>query len=213
MTAALLLADIRQNNGHPAAPSAALLTVREAAAWIEERRGRRPSRSTIYTALRDGVRGHRLASTIVDGALHVAESDLAAFCETRDWSARSRPRAPVEKFLKKPAASALRLGRNVAAAALWSSGQMITHADFRRPGRSSQAFAAIDADLDRRGSAVAARGGSNKKPRSRLAPRAGHVVRKTHSTGILPGIFRDVNAPPPGDPLQWLRHVLIDRLN
>ena len=100
MTAALLLADIRQNNGHPAAPSAALLTVREAAAWIEERRGRRPSRSTIYTALRDGVRGHRLASTIVDGALHVAESDLAAFCETRDWSARSRPRAPVEKFLK-----------------------------------------------------------------------------------------------------------------
>ena len=25
---------------------------------------------------------------------------------------------------------------------------MITHADFRRPGRSSQAFAAIDADKD-----------------------------------------------------------------
>jgi hypothetical protein len=105
MNAAAPLAAIRENNGdtsHPAAPSPLLLTVREAAAWIEERRGRRPSRSTIYTALRDGVRGHRLASTIVDGTLHVAESDLAAFCQARDWPARTRPgqRAPVEKFLK-----------------------------------------------------------------------------------------------------------------
>ena len=86
----------------PAAQPPLLLTVREAAAWIEERRGRRPSRSTIYTAVRDGVRGHRLAGTHVDGVLHVAESDLAALCEARDWPTRSRPgqRAPVEKFLK-----------------------------------------------------------------------------------------------------------------
>jgi hypothetical protein len=99
--------DIRANpiptrgNRHPAAQLPLLLTVREAATWIEERRGRRPSRSTIYTALRDGVRGHRLASTLVNRVLHVAESDLAAFCEARDWPARSRPgQAAVEKFLK-----------------------------------------------------------------------------------------------------------------
>jgi hypothetical protein len=90
---------------------------------------------------------------------------------------------------------------------------MIMHADFRRPGRSSQAFAAIDADLDRRGSAVAARGGSNKKTPREVGASAGHVVRKTHSTGILPGIFRDVNVSSPGDTSKCLRHGLIDRLN
>ncbi len=88
--------------GHPAAQPLVLLNVREAATWIGERRGRRPSRSTIYTALRDGVRGHRLASTHVAGVLHVAENDLAIFCEARDWPTRPRrPRtATAEKFLQ-----------------------------------------------------------------------------------------------------------------
>jgi hypothetical protein len=104
VTAAPTLANAHENPP-PAAGSAkspALLTVREAAAWIGERRGRLPSRSTIYTAIRDSVRGHRLASTIVGGVLHGTESDLAAFCETRDWPARPWPgqRGPVEKFLK-----------------------------------------------------------------------------------------------------------------
>lgn len=90
---------------------------------------------------------------------------------------------------------------------------MITHAASRRSGRSSRPLAAIDADLDRRGPAVAASGRRNKKTPREVGASAGHVVRKTHSTGILPGFFRDVKASPPGDPLPWLRHVLIDRLN
>ena len=84
---------------------------------------------------------------------------------------------------------------------------MITNADFRR--RSSQALAAMA--LDRRGSVVAASGGSNKKPHPRFEPRAGHMVRKTLSTGILPWFFRDVNTSPPEETIQWMRHGLIDR--
>jgi hypothetical protein len=80
----------------------AFLTVREAATWIEARRGRRPSTSTIYRWAMAGVGGHRLASTLRDGVLHVTEDDLANFCQTRDWPARpGRPRtATAEKFLK-----------------------------------------------------------------------------------------------------------------
>ncbi len=67
------------------ARKAALMTVREAATWIEERHGRRPGRTTIYAWVLAGVGGHRLASTILDGVLHVAEDDLANFCQTRGW--------------------------------------------------------------------------------------------------------------------------------
>ena len=84
---------------------------------------------------------------------------------------------------------------------------MITNADFRR--RSSQALAAMAPG--RRGSAVAARGHGNEKTHPRLQPRAGHVVRKTLSTGILPWFFRDVNTSPPEETIQWMRHGLIDR--
>jgi hypothetical protein len=93
-------------NGGSAVESAretgAFLTVREAAAWIEARRGRRPSTSTIYRWTLEGVGGHRLASTLLDGVLHVTEDDLTNFCQARDWPAPPRPprQVTVEKFLK-----------------------------------------------------------------------------------------------------------------
>jgi len=78
-------------NGGSAVESAretgAFLTVREAAAWIEARRGRRPSTSTIYRWAMAGVGDRRLPSTLIHGVLHVAEDDLDVFCQARDWPA------------------------------------------------------------------------------------------------------------------------------
>lgn len=66
---------------------AIFLTVREAATWIEERRGLRPSSSTIYAWIRHGVGGHRLASIFLNGVTRIAEDALENFCQARDWPA------------------------------------------------------------------------------------------------------------------------------
>jgi hypothetical protein len=84
-------------------------------------------------------------------------------------------------------------------------------ADSRRRGRSSQAFAAMDAALDRRVTAMAARGHGKKNARPRLQPWAGHVVRKTCNTSIVLEEFREVNVSHPGKFLQWQRYWLMTR--
>jgi hypothetical protein len=82
-------------------------------------------------------------------------------------------------------------------------------ADSRRRGRSSQAFAAMNVDLDRRGSAMAASGGNNEKPRPGLESWAGHMVRKTCDASIVLEEFREVNVSHPEKFLQWQRYWLI----
>lgn len=55
------------------------LTVREAAEWICEQRGRRPSLSTVYRWMAKGVRGRRLASEFTGGVRLISTLSLDAF--------------------------------------------------------------------------------------------------------------------------------------
>jgi|688.fasta_scaffold97590_3 hypothetical protein len=71
------------------------MTVKQAAMWIEEKRGRRPSIPTIYRWILKGVRGHRLASTFIGGVRLISATDLEAFFHACNGFVATESASPV----------------------------------------------------------------------------------------------------------------------
>jgi hypothetical protein len=97
-----------------------LLTVRDAARWIESQTTVKPSVETIHRWMRKGVRGRMLPSRQIGGVWYVAHDDLAAFIEAGDKrrtptaavSPASRPSPRRQEELAKNKTELLRkLGR------------------------------------------------------------------------------------------------------
>lgn len=57
------------------------LTIAQVLERVEQTRGRRPGRPTIYRWINKGVRGYRLASNWAGGIRMIAVSDLDAFLD------------------------------------------------------------------------------------------------------------------------------------
>lgn len=68
-----------------------LLTVRDAARWIESQTTVKPSVETIHRWMRRGVRGRMLPSRQIGGVWYVSHDDLAAFIEAGDKRQTSGP--------------------------------------------------------------------------------------------------------------------------
>jgi len=82
-----------------------LLTVRDAAQWIESQTTVKPCIETIHRWMRKGVRGRMLPSRQIGGVWYVSRDDLAAFIEAGD---KRQARCPAEASGPIPDPEAIR---------------------------------------------------------------------------------------------------------